>query len=229
MADDDWFRAPDWDKAAQDHFREKLERSRDQKWFYLRLKAKAIAPTHPQDALALLAEYIAADTEHWQEGHYEIAAIELACGDHDAAFAALDCAMGEDGHGLGAMGVMENAFLSALYRRKDRYERALALIDHWDASAMKALGRKFHRSFAGNFGEALILFALGRAEEAQAPARAALEQQLSVSGPLPGHPGLGNPANISSALMRQLVWIAGLWDATELGEPPREFGMPETD
>ncbi|WP_156500631.1 hypothetical protein [Croceicoccus bisphenolivorans] len=223
MAEDDWFRSGAWDENAQDLFRERLKRARDQKWFYLRVKARAIAAEHPEDALTLFAQYIAADPEHWSDGHYAIATIELARGEIDAAFAALDEAMGENGQDLGATGVMENAFLCAFYGRTDRYERALALFEPWDKGAARQFGRPFNRSFAGNYGEALMLHALGRVDEAQLPARAALEQQLSDRGPVAGHPALGIPPRASEEMMRQLVWIAGLWDSKVLGDPPTRF------
>ena len=63
MAEDAWFRGPEWDDEAQELFKRKIGRARDKKWFYRRLKALAIAPQHLDDAVALIEECIA-DSEN---------------------------------------------------------------------------------------------------------------------------------------------------------------------
>ena len=196
MAEDDWFRSSAWDEQAQVLFRKKLASARTQKWFYLRVKADAIAEDHPQDALALYQEYLDAQDDDVPPILYAMAIIHWKQGREDELFSCLDRAMGSQGMGLGAMGVMENAFISALLGREDRYARAMDLFRPFDAAAQAQAGRPFARSFAGAFGSAIILKHLGEREQAREAARIALEWMERDTGPIPGHPKLGLPPQV---------------------------------
>ncbi|MWV28444.1 hypothetical protein [Aurantiacibacter rhizosphaerae] len=208
MATDDWYRGADWDDQAQQLIRQKLARAREHKWFYLRVKASAISDKHPDEALALYQEYLDADVEGANEIHYSIALVHFTQGREDKVFEHLDLAMGTGGMGLGAMGAMENAFLSALLGREDRYERAIALFEPLDKAARQQLGRDFVRSFAGAYGSALILDHLGRHDEAREAALIALEWTQKTAGPLPGHPQIGLPPQLPDDWLARLHRIA---------------------
>lgn len=220
MAEDDWYRGPEWDEDAQALFRKKLSRAREHKGFYLRIKAMAVSAAQPDAALELLEELIASDCENADEGHALKARVLLARGDIDGSLDAYDIAMGADGMGLMAPGVMDYAFLVGLHLRAERYERALGLLDHFDALAQAELGRPFARPFGGNAGAAFIFHALGREDEAVPFARAALEQALARNGPIPGHPGLGRVPEMPKAILDRLVLIAGIWSQDILGPRP---------
>lgn len=154
MAEDDWYRSADWDAEAQELFRTKRSRARGHEDFYLRVKAAAIAENHPEEALALYQEYLDSGAEGRNDALYAMAIIHWKRGREDKLFEYLDAAMGEGGRGLGAVGAMENAFISALLGRTERYERAIALFEPWDKAAQQAMGRDFVRSFAGVYGSA---------------------------------------------------------------------------
>ncbi len=208
MAADEWYRSADWDAAAQELFRSKLARAKDRKWFYLRVKAAAIADEYPEDALTLYQEYLDAEAGGVNDIRYAMAIIHWTQGREDKLFEYLDAAMGSDGMGLGAMGAMENAFVSALLGRTDRYERALALFEPWDKAAQESMGRNFVRSFAGAYGSAIILNRLGRHEDAREAALIALEWTQKEAGPLPGHPQLGLPPQLPDEWHAELRRIA---------------------
>ena len=208
MAADDWYRSADWDAEAQALFRTKFVRARDQKWFYLRVKAAAIADDHPEEALGLYQEYLDGDGGDEPPIHYAMAIIHWMQGREDQLFAYLDRALGERGTGLGAMGAMENAFVSGLLGRTERYERALALFEPWDKAAQQGMGRNFVRSFAGAYGSAIIFDHLGRKEEAREAALIALEWTRKTSGPLPGHPQVGLPPKLPDEWHAMLQRIA---------------------
>ncbi len=208
MAEDDWYRGADWDRPAQELFRKKLARAREHKWFYVRVKASAISNQHPDEALALYQEYLDAGVEGANDIHYKIALVHFTQGRGDKLFKHLDMAMGDEGMGLGAVGVMENAFLSALLGREDRYERAIALFEPWDQAARQQVGRDFVRSFAGAYGSAIIFDHLGRDEDAREAALIALEWTRKEAGPLPGHPNIGLPPQLPEGWLARLHRIA---------------------
>ena len=196
MASDDWYRSDAWEETAQEEFRAKLERARTQRDFYLRIKAGAIAQSHPDAALELYEELLGEADGDTASIHYAMALIHWREGDVEALFEYLDLALGSEGNGLGAAGVMENAFVSGLLGRTERYARAMRLFEPWDQAALKQLGRPFVRSFAGAFGSAIILDHLGRTEEAREAALTALEWTQIEEGPIPGHPQLGLPPQV---------------------------------
>ena len=208
MASDDWFRSADWSAEARKLFRRKLGRARDQKWFYLRVKAAAIADDHPEEALALYQEYLDNDGGEAPPIHYAMAILHWKQAREDKLFEYLDRAMGDSGMGLGATGAMENAFVSALLGRTERYERAMALFEPWDRAARQSMGRDFVRSFAGAYGSAIILNHLGRAEEAREAALTALEWTEKEAGPIPGHPQIGLPPELPDEWRAKLLRIA---------------------
>ena len=210
MAADDWFRSAHWDAEAQKLFRSKMARARNHKWFYLRVKAAAIADDHPEEALALFQEYLDAGAEGENDIRYKMAIIHWKQGREDKLFEYLDAAMGESGMGLGAVGAMENAFISGILGRTERYERALALFEPWDKAAQQQLGRDFVRTFAGAYGSAIIFDHMGRTEEAREAALIALEWTRKTSGPLPGHPQIGLPPQIPDRWYAKLHRIAGI-------------------
>ena len=220
MASDDWFRGPEWDEDAQELFWKKFSRARDQKHFYMRVKAQAIAADHPGEALKLFDEYIAANETHISGGNYSKSMIYLAQGEIDAAFASLEIAIGKNGMGMDASGVMEYAFLSGLYKRTANYERALGFLDVLDGIMQKQAGRPFYRSFAGHAGSAFIFYDMGRKEEAIEPAKSALEMALEKDGPMPGHPAIGAVPQLPKEMMDRLIVIADIWDENTMGEKP---------
>ena len=208
MTSDEWYRSADWDADAQALFREKLSRARNQRGFYRRVKADAIADRHPQDALALHEEALSEADGDTAGIHYAMAMIHWKMGNEDSFFHFLDLALGSNGMALGASGVMENAFASGLLRRTERYERALELFEPWDKGARQAYGRPFSRSFAGAFGSAIILHHFRRHEEAREMALTAIEWTEKKSGPIPSNPDIGLPPQVPDDWKELMLAIA---------------------
>ena len=218
---EEWYESPAWDEAAQTDFRARLSRARDHKAHYLKMKIAAISEDHPQAALALCDERMSSDDdEDGTSAAYAKTCIYARLGEIDNMFASLRYAIGEDGLAPSAAAAGEFCCLAGYYGKSNLYSFALQILEQLDNLAMKELGRPF-RSFAARAAYALIHYRSGRRDEAVVPARDALELALEQGslfggalksgGPVPGFP---------SPIHDMLLFVAGLWDEKELGQPP---------
>ena len=165
--------------------------------------------------------------EEWDEFTRQLAALEAEALAHFEArrqedgLIALDRLIDLDDATIAAHVSMQYAFLVGYLADASRYARALDTLDRWDARAHAERGRPFDKPFAGNAGQAMILYANGKKDAAVAPARRALEQGVAPHGPIPGHPELGKVGPLPEELLRRLIAIADMWDEDELGPKPQ--------
>ncbi len=170
----DWYRNTQWDEAIAAAFEAKLARSRSQKAQYLTLQACHLLPRHPDVALVLLDRASEADTDAYHTAriasfrataNLRLGRIDNLLADYEAGIAA------EATGGVQIGNALDFAFAVAYFRRSERYDLALALLDQFKGSPFlnvdsQALG-----------AHALILADLGREPERAATlARTALDQ-----------------------------------------------------
>lgn len=217
----EWYLSPDWDEQAQADFRLRLSHAGDQRVFYLGQKAAAIAEEHPEDALALYDEKIAA-AEYEDEivpALHAQAMIHFRAGDYEAMFAAFERAIEVGGEFTAIAAITDYCSAVGLLRDATRYDVALAWLDKLDERAMAQLGQPFV-GFAASAARAFICWQTGERELAASSAREALEMSISEQ-PLPGLPCMGAAPRPPSPVHDRLLFIAGLWDEEKLGPAPQ--------
>jgi len=138
----EWYLSPDWDEQAQADFRLRLSHERDRRVFYLGQKAAAIADEHPEDALALYDQKIAA-AEYEDEivpALHAQAMIHFRAGDYEAMFSAFERAIEVGGEFTAIAAITDYCSAVGLLRDETRYDTALAWLDKLDTRAMTQLG-----------------------------------------------------------------------------------------
>ena len=217
----EWYLSPDWDEQAQADFRLRLSHERDRRVFYLGQKAAAIADEHPEDALALYDQKIAA-AEYEDEivpALHAQAMIHFRAGDYEAMFSAFERAIEVGGEFTAIAAITDYCSAVGLLRDETRYDTALAWLDKLDTRAMTQLGQPFV-GFAASAARAFICWQTGDRELATNAARDALEMSIS-DDPLPGLPCIGAAPKPPSPVHDRLLVIAGMWDDDKLGPAPR--------
>ena len=129
---DDWYSDKAWDEDARELFEKKIARARNQKAYYLWMKARAIASDHPEGADSLFERSLRCD-DPFEAGRALNAwgAALAQRGDIDASLDLLArCARGDTGeHGiLNPTAKWDFALLAGSNRKRERYEEALALL-----------------------------------------------------------------------------------------------------
>ena len=217
----EWYLSPDWDEQAQADFRLRLSHERARRVFYLGQKAAAIADEHPEDALALYDQKIAA-AEYEDEivpALHAQAMIHFRASDYEAMFSAFERAIEVGGEFTAIAAITDYCSAVGLLRDETRYDTALAWLDKLDTRAMTQLGQPFV-GFAASAARAFICWQTGDRELATNAARDALEMSIS-DDPLPGLPCIGAAPKPPSPVHDRLLVIAGLWDDDKLGPAPR--------
>lgn len=151
---------------------------------------------------------------------YSKAMIYARMGRLEDMFASLEEAIGEDGLALGAPAAGEYCCLVAFYSKTALYPRAIKILDSLDAEAQHHFGRPF-RSFPAGAARALIDYKSGHKSAAVGPAKEALQLALDQTSSILGAPGLGPAPGFSNPLHDALLVVAGMWNETELGPPPK--------
>ncbi len=216
----EWYQSPAWDEDAEADFRRRLSRARDQKPYYLKAKAAAIADAFPDAAVALCDERMAIGDEDERSGAAYAKALIFASNSRSPEMvAALEEAIGEDGLAMGAPAAGEYCCIVGYFGLSDRYGRALRILDALDAEAMKQAGRPF-RSFATRAARALIEYKSGRTAAAVEPAEEALKLALQRSTGIAVLDKAVATPDFPNPIHDALVVIAGKWDRKVLGPPP---------
>ncbi len=216
----EWYLSPDWDDQAQADFRLRLSHAGDQRHFYLGQKASAIAEEHPEAAIALYDEKIAA-AEYEDEivpALHAQAMIHFRAGDHEAMFNAFERAIEVGGEFSAIAAITDYCSAVGLLRDESRYGCALDWLDKLDSRAVAQLGHPFV-GFAASAARAFICWQTGKHDIAADAAREALEMSIS-DDPMPGLPCMGSAPKPPSPVHDRLLVIAGLWDEEKLGPPP---------
>jgi tetratricopeptide (TPR) repeat protein len=170
----DWYRNEHWDESTAEAFEAKLKRSRSQYAQYLTLQAFHLLARHPGVALGLLDRAREADTAGFEAARIASfrATANLLLGRIDDLLADYEAGIeAEASGGVHVGNPLDYAFAVAYFRRSERYDRALALLDRFG-------GSPFLNADAQALGaHALILADLGREPERTAAlARTALDQ-----------------------------------------------------
>ena len=216
----EWFLSPDWDDEARADFRLRLSHAREQRRYYLGQKAAAIADRHPEAAIALYDEKIAA-AEYEDEivpALHAQAMIHFRAGDHEAMFHAFERAIEAGGEFTAIAAITDYCSAVGLLRDESRYRSALDWLDKLDSRAIAQLGHPFV-GFAASAARAFICWQTGERELAADAAREALEMSIS-DDPMPGLPCMGSAPKPPSPVHDRLLVIAGLWDEDNLGPAP---------
>jgi tetratricopeptide (TPR) repeat protein len=216
----EWYQRPEWDEKAQADFRLRLSRARDQRLYYLGQKAGAIAINHPEAALALYDEKIAA-AEYEDEivpALHAQAMIHFRTGDYEAMFERFERAIETGGEFTAIAAITDYCSAVGLLRDESRYARALDWLDRLDRRALAQLGHPFV-GFAASAARAFICWQTGERAKAADAAREALEMSVS-DDVVPGLPCIGSAPRPPSPIHDRLLVIAGMWDEAELGPAP---------
>jgi len=214
VSSDDWYRGPEWDEDARALFEKKVARSRNQKAFYLWVKAEAIACNHPSDAGELFERSLACKDDFETARALNARARVSAARGGDAQGTLDDLAEAARTERDKITGMMsparwDYAAMVGMGRHRDRYDEALRL-----------MGRPVSdQSFAGQVALAFVHHDRGHRLRARSAAkkalrRAAMKGEQAPGVPLPPVPEFPNP------LYDRLLVIAELWDEAELGPPP---------
>ena len=205
----DWFRNSDWTPEIEAAFDEKLGRSRSQKALYLRIQGSMLKDTHPEVAIRLLGRCVeAGDETQIAAALLDSAHAHYRLGDVNGALTQLEAAMEQEAVQpmFRTTAPFDYAMLVVLHDRKERFDRALAVLDDSGAALMPVM--EFQRSAA----RAIILSAKGCTAEARAAAECALAAEAVEEGWIPGHPDVGvvpNHDNVLSVRVREILRDGG--------------------
>ena len=200
-----WFRNSDWTPDIEAAFEEKLHRSRSQKAQYLRIQGSMLKDTHPEVALRLLARCAeAGDETQIAAALLDSAHAHYRLGDVTGALTQLEAAMAQEAIQpmFRTSAPFDYAMLVVLHDRKERFDKALAVLDDSGAALLPVM--EFQRSAA----RAIILSAKGRMTEARGAAEKALAAEGVEEGWIPGYPDVGvvpNHKNVLSMRIREIL------------------------
>jgi tetratricopeptide (TPR) repeat protein len=204
MPRNDWFRNKEWNPQIEEWFFAKLARAR-RKGQYLRVQACMLANSHPQVALDLLEKYFATgELFDAASAYVHQADAYLALGADEKAFDAYERALAreEERPNYRTQASIELPFLIATRRRRERYGRALKLLEKKETLLFRGQLFKCEASLA------LISADLGDRDMARQHAIRALEiAELRDSG-LRYHAGVGlvgSKLESTRALLKALV------------------------
>ena len=201
----DWYRNTDWDAEIEAGFEAKLARTRGQRAQYLRIQGSTLKNSHPEVAIRLLRRCVEAgepmvvahallDTAH---AHYRL-------GDIDAALDTLEDAIAQQRREpcFGTSAAFDLPFLVALHGRRNRYDRAMELLEVGDGPLFPVMA--FEREAA----RAIILSERGEHQQARIAAAAALRTR-EEQGWIPGYSQVGTVPATEHPLFDRLRTIAG--------------------
>ena len=185
----DWFRNSTWDRSIAQAFDTKLRRAR-KKGQYLRIQASTLARTHPEVALSLLDRYFELSDDCFDNAsaHCDRATALIALGRLTEALDAYESALARELRfpNVQTQACLEFPYLVAIRRIRDRYSRALELLQPSESGLSFPLDH-----FRWHAARALIAAESDESEIASVHARQALEAASREHSGLRYHPLIG--------------------------------------
>lgn len=184
----EWYRNETWNDAVERSFNERLGRAR-RKEQYLRIQACLLATSHPLVALQLLERYFTLpdDFDHAQ-AFVDRATAYVALERLPEAVDAYEAALSREAAfpNLKTQAYLDLPYLVATRQLRDRYGRALALLEEHEKRLMFPVDL-----FRWHVAHALIASDLGRASVAGDHATRALEAAAQDKSVFRYHPSVG--------------------------------------
>ena len=207
MSRDNWYRNVTWNAEIEEHFFEKLRRSRSQRDQYVVLQAAALVRSHPEQTIRLIDYYFETRTDTFDDirAHNARAEALVAMGQTGAAIeaykAVLQCEAILPSFRTNAR--VDLPFLIAQERVESEYEYALQLLDSAarESNPFPLYWFRLHAAFAS------ILSATGAIARAKEHATAAVVAAQKTATPLPHHPRLGLVDERQNSVLREMYRI----------------------
>lgn len=206
MSDEHWYRNAEWGPQIEAAFNAKLGRSRSQKAQYLRIQGSTLKETHPAVAIELFDRCIAMDdpfqTAH---AHLDQAHAYVVLGDIEGALTSLEAAIDSERRFpiCRTSAPFDYTMMVALYRRSERYDAALKILDRLGAGPFAL------NDFQAQAARALIFWERGEHDRARRAAEQALVAEAVDIGWIPGFPDVGIVPTTDNALSQRVREIAG--------------------
>ena len=206
----DWYRNTDWNEAVAADFEARLRRARGQKAQYLRIQGSTLKDSHPQVAITLLQRCV----EEGNPAFVAAALLDIAqalygSGDTAGALDTLETLLDQEVREpmFRTSAAFDYPFLVAFHEQRQRYDRALAVLEAGGEGPLADLN--FERETA----LALILSERGEHPSATAAATRALEAAEVTTGWIPGFPQVGVVPPGDHPLKQRLRTIAARLDS----------------